>query len=105
MRSVSENTIDAGHREAIRQIIAPGGEARPDERHQITEDSFFWAEDILCEQIARAHCIPLNALKSSRPITSTIQETEVGREDNSEEASWIVSPKATLWNNDNKWKA
>lgn len=40
MRSMSEDVVDIGHREAIWQIIAPGGEARADEQNQITEEKW-----------------------------------------------------------------
>lgn len=68
---------------------------KPDNRRKMAQ-----AEEILCEQIARAHCIPINELKSSRHIASTIQETKVGREDKSEEANSTVMSKAKLCNDD-----
>ena len=39
---MSEDIIDTGQREAIRQIIAPAGEASPDEQNQKAKEK--WPE-------------------------------------------------------------
>lgn len=46
MRSMSEDITDTGQREAIRQIIAPAGEARPDEQNQKAKEK--WPEQKRC---------------------------------------------------------